>query len=203
MRRGRSTGCRTAAVLAMATAFRLLGAEAAHGATDARAGAVAREPAMQGAAAQETALLHTVNQERVKRGLEPLGACRSLSSAAREHSVEMRDRDRVGHDSRAGTSLLERACEAGFGRACRSGEKVAETVAAGQPDPSRVLAAWLASPGHRRIVLDPDLTLAGAGLAAGGRLERYWTMIYASGSDPSCSDARPSVRGATARSRPR
>lgn len=107
----------------------------------------------------------------------------------------MRDRDRVGHDSRKGTSLLERACDAGFGRACRSGESVAETVAAGQPDPSRVLAAWLASPGHRRIVLDPDLTLAGAGFARGGRLERYWTVLFARGTDPSCG-GRPAARRA-------
>ncbi len=142
-------------------------------------------------------MLRVVNQARAQRGLKPLSDCRSLARAARVHSAEMRDRDRVGHDSSAGTSLLERACGAGFGRACRSGESVAETVAAGQQDASRVLAAWLASPRHRRIVLDPDLTLAGAGYARGGRLDRYWTVIFASGTDPSCGTRRSSARSST------
>jgi uncharacterized protein YkwD len=152
-----------------------------------------------GASGEEAAVLRVVNQARAKRGLTALSACRSLARAAREHSTEMRDRDRVGHDSRGGTSLLERACGAGFGRACRSGESVAETVAAGQRDASRVLAAWLASPRHRRIVLDPDLNLAGAGYAHGGRLERYWTVIFASGTDPSCGARGTDLRGSRTR----
>jgi uncharacterized protein YkwD len=136
--------------------------------------------------AAEREILRLVNQERDRRGVAPLLACRSLAEAARKHSADMRDRDAVGHESRGGGSARQRMCDQGFEPACRLEVAIAETIAAGRSAPQSVLADWLASSRHRSILLDPALRRAGVGHASGGAYGHYWTVNLAAGADRSC-----------------
>jgi uncharacterized protein YkwD len=136
--------------------------------------------------AAEREILRLVNQERARRDVAPLVACRSLAKAAREHSADMRDRDEVSHESGDGASARERMCAQGFEPACRLAGAIAETVAAGRSAPKSVLADWLASSRHRGILLDPAFRRAGVGHASGGEFGHYWTVDLAASADPSC-----------------
>jgi hypothetical protein len=60
------------------------------------------------------------------------------------------------------------------------GGALGENIAAGQPSPSEVMAAWIASPGHRANIEDPSFRSIGVGVAQGG-IGPYWVQDFASG----------------------
>ena len=61
---------------------------------------------------------------------------------------------------------------------------MAENLAAGMARAEAVVKAWMASPGHRRNLLLPDIVEVGAGYVLrendGGqhRYRHYWTMTF-------------------------
>ncbi len=94
--------------------------------------------------------------ERRAHGLRSLHASRSLARAARRHAHDMARRKYFGHVTLHGRTVLDRVRVTGYGRRGR--------VAAGEnifyglrplPSPARVMADWMASPGHRQQVLNP------------------------------------------------
>jgi uncharacterized protein YkwD len=73
------------------------------------------------------------------------------------------------HDSPSGERFSMRIARAGWMRG-RSRWRVGETLAwgaGGRAAPRSIVAAWLASPEHRRIVLEPRFRVVGTGIAAG------------------------------------
>ncbi|WP_369139644.1 CAP domain-containing protein [Modestobacter versicolor] len=121
----------------------------------------------------EGQVLALVNVERTAAGCGPLAADAALAAVARAHSADMRDRGFFAHTDPGGVDPFARARAAGIGYAR------AENIAAGQPDASAVMAAWMASPGHRQNVLDCSLGRLGVGVAegAGGP---WWTQLFGS-----------------------
>ena len=57
---------------------------------------------------------------------------------------------------------------------------VAENIAAGYPSPEDVVEGWMNSQGHRKNILNPDLTHIGIGYyySNGSQYGHYWTQLF-------------------------
>ena len=120
--------------------------------------AVIPEPA--NAAGDGSALLAVMNEVRVAHGLRPLRADRRLERAARLHSATMLKTDTFYHGA-----FAARIRRVGV-RAPLVGENLAWGV--GRLSRARsIVRMWMASPGHRRNLLDPGYRLVGVGALRG------------------------------------
>ncbi len=81
----------------------------------------------------EANLIHYVNQERKRYGLQPLVVCPKLQLSARKHCQWM-----------ANSGLLQHTTA-----------PVAENIAMGQQNSKEVVRSWMNSPGHRFNILGP------------------------------------------------
>ena len=127
--------------------------------------------AAEAAPGPEGQVLELVNAERAAAGCAAVRADEGLAGVARGHSADMRDRDYFSHTDPDGLGPFERAAAAGVGHAR------AENIAAGQPDAAAVMAAWMASPGHRANILDCDLGALGVGVVTGPG-GPWWTQLF-------------------------
>ena len=124
-------------------------------------------------------LLSLINAERAKAHLGPFTTSDSLSLIADYHTSRMIEGNFFAH-----TDPYDRSTVSG-----RAGKfdypylKIGENLAAGQETPQQVVAEWLASEGHRKVLLDPDFREAGIGVLDGGRYGRYWTLMVATRAD--------------------
>lgn len=108
----------------------------------------------------ESSLLREMNRVRAAHGLGPLTADTRLTRAARSHSEEMIGSNIFDHGA-FGTRMVR------FNVTGRlAGENLAwGTGASGTAQ--GVVAAWLASPGHRANLLRPAFTRVGVGELVG------------------------------------
>jgi uncharacterized protein YkwD len=110
----------------------------------------------------DTQLLAAMNAERQAHGLRPLHRSPRLARAARDHARRL-----VAGRTFAHGDVMARVRDSGYGRGARdwrAGENLAWTQA---PTARAVVEAWLASPSHRRILLDPGFRDVGLGIADG------------------------------------
>lgn len=106
-----------------------------------------------------------VNAARLAHGLPALRPAGSLSLAGARHARAMARRDFFAHVSPGGSTPARRAARAGW-----RGGAIGETIAWGrgwQATARGVVRRWLASPGHRRVLLDGTLRAVGIGSARG------------------------------------
>jgi uncharacterized protein YkwD len=118
------------------------------------------------------ATLCLVNGERTQRGLSRLTARRELETAATRYGRQMVAQRFFDHVSPSGSTLVQRVRQTGYLRNA-SGWSLGENLAWGSGDlatPRAIVAAWMASPGHRANILRPRFRDAGIGLAAGAPL---------------------------------
>ncbi len=117
-------------------------------------------PASAGLSRTESSILREVNRVRAEHGLGLLRYDAHLERAARAHTTEMVRTDAFGHGA-FGSRLLQ------FGvAASTAGENLA--WGAGVRGSARSLvAAWLASPGHRANLLSRSFTRVGIGELTG------------------------------------
>jgi len=139
--------------------------QVAGSATTAGAGAaVARSGATAHAARHcRRRVLCLVNRRRVRHGVRPLRADGRLARAARRHARDMARRRYFAHQRSGGPSLRARTRRAGF-----RGRATGETIAWGcgqRGTPRATVRAWMASPGHRAVLLSGRYGRAGAGIA--------------------------------------
>jgi uncharacterized protein YkwD len=117
-----------------------------------------------------TATVCLVNLERTHRGLRRLRASAALRRSAQAYAADMAGRDFFAHTSPAGAGLLERVRGRGRyldgARSFRIGENLAWGAEA-RATPRSIVAAWMASPGHRANVLNPAFRESGLGLVLG------------------------------------
>jgi uncharacterized protein YkwD len=110
-----------------------------------------------------------INAERTRRGLAPLRQDGDLRHVARTHAADMVRRSYFSHVTPGGADFADRMRASGYGAGddyWHAGEALAwgtEQLAL----PAAVVSEWLASPPHRRIVLDPASRELGVGVAAG------------------------------------
>lgn len=140
-------------------------------------GAAPRASYAQNSASWRDRILGMVNQARAAAGLRLLRLSPQLTAAAQNYSRYMATAGFFGHVAPDGSSPWTRIEAAGFTGATAWGEN----IAAGQPDPQSVMAAWLNSPGHRENILYPNFTDIGVGItiAAGSRYHTYWVLDFA------------------------
>lgn len=106
-------------------------------------------------------LLGLHNRERAQHGLPPLRYDPGLSSQSLRHSQQQANARSMHHSK---------------------GTFAAENVAAGQRSEQEVVRDWMNSPGHRRNILDPNLSTVGFGQVAGPDGRIYWTAQFGRGS---------------------
>jgi uncharacterized protein YkwD len=108
----------------------------------------------------ESSLLTVMNQVRMAHGVQPLRADWRLERAARSHSSKMLSAGVFFHGA-----FDARIRSMGV-RAPRVGENLAWGV--GRQSRARaIVRSWLASPGHRRNLLDGGYRLVGVGALRG------------------------------------
>jgi uncharacterized protein YkwD len=77
------------------------------------------------------------------------------------------------HESPDGRQVWDRVEALGYRYAA-----VAENIAAGQNSAGEVVEGWMHSPGHRKNILNSDVTQIGVGHARGGEFGTYWTQVF-------------------------
>ncbi len=114
------------------------------------------------------ATLCLINRERLTRGERTLRPNRRLRRAAQAHSVSMAFGDYFEHDGPSGQTPLARLRDAGYISSSRVGYEVGENIAWGTlylATPRAIVAAWMASPGHRANILDARYRETGIGVS--------------------------------------
>ncbi|HEY2831354.1 MAG TPA: CAP domain-containing protein [Sporichthyaceae bacterium] len=117
----------------------------------------------------QTAINALVTTARLAHGCKPLKLNSKLNKSAQSHAKDMSKYDYFTHTSRDGTSWSKRIEKAGFKN------PGGENIAYGYPTAASVVQAWLASPGHRRNILDCNFKYIGVGYAAQGA---YWVQDF-------------------------
>ena len=112
--------------------------------------------------AVRAAMLSRVNAERRAAGLAPLAANPLLDRSAQRHAEDMLRRSYFSHKGLDGSTILERIKATGY-----PARTVGENIAEGQFSVDQVVEGWMASPGHRRNVLEKNFRELGLGLARG------------------------------------
>jgi len=109
-----------------------------------------------------------INDVRARHGLRALRPDSRLERAARRHSRDMVARRYFAHTSPSGLTPRVRIRASGWMRG-RPAWTIGETLAwrSGAATPGRIVRMWLASPGHRRVLLDGRYRAAGIGIADG------------------------------------
>jgi uncharacterized protein YkwD len=105
--------------------------------------------------AEEKLLFDDANRARAAAGVQPLMWDAALAAAAREHAVVMAHETLLSHQYPGELPMAERA-----GRAGAKFSLIAENVALG-PDAASIHDGWMHSPGHRKNILNPELTSVG------------------------------------------
>ena len=128
-------------------------------------------------------MVRLINLERRKAGLAPYKINPILTTSAINHSTVMRDENCFDHQCPGEASSAQRACNAGYRPYGWGACYIGETIAAGFQDPASVVAAWMASSGHRTILLHGKLREIGVGFVTGGTYGTYWTADLGSQPD--------------------
>jgi hypothetical protein len=111
--------------------------------------------------ADEKFLLDATNRERAAAGLQPLKWDDALASAARQHAQLMEHENFLLHQLPGESPLDQRLAQAGAKFAM-----VAENIAVG-PNPESIHDGWMHSPGHRKNILNAELTAIGIATTRG------------------------------------
>jgi uncharacterized protein YkwD len=106
------------------------------------------------------ALLKAINSARVAQGLVPLKLEPHLVLAARRYSRVLARTSQLSHTA-LGRDVGQRLAAAGY-----RGQAFGEDLAVGM-SAEQTVAAWLASPMHRQVLLSAQFTRVGLGVAHG------------------------------------
>jgi uncharacterized protein YkwD len=103
------------------------------------------------------AVVCLVNRERAAHGEVPLQANDRLEQAAQSHTESMAFGNYFDHTGPGGDTALSRMRASGYIYSSRIGFEVGENIGWGtlwEGTPRAVVAAWMASTGHRENILD-------------------------------------------------
>lgn len=117
-----------------------------------------------------------VNATRAQYGLRPVVLDTTLSCAARSWSKRVWRLNICTHvDPVTGQQFWQRVELCG-GRLTRGGWEI---VACGYPDINTAITGWLRSPSHRAVLLNPNVSTIGIGVAGPNftQSERFYTIV--------------------------
>jgi uncharacterized protein YkwD len=105
----------------------------------------------------------------------PLTWNSALAAAAERHSGDMAGADFFSHTGSDGTTIGDRAPDAGY-----SFYVVGENIAAGYETAINVLVAWLNSPGHCVNIMSPLYEDYGSSIVTNAHsyYNIYWTQVF-------------------------
>jgi len=116
-----------------------------------------------------SATLCLVNQERTSRGEAPLQPNAHLQQSAQSHTESMAFGDYFEHDGPGGDTPLSRMIAAGYLSSRNRGYEIGENIGWGTLSlgtPRAIVAAWMASPGHRANILDTNFRDTAVGVSS-------------------------------------
>jgi len=116
-----------------------------------------------------------VSAYRAENGLDPVRLDSRLMDAARSQALAMGRRDKIGHN--VAGSLAKRVSAAGYDWGA-----TAENLGAGYPTLEAAVDGWKRSAGHRRNLLNPNVTeigIAAVSTPPGSRYRNYWALVLA------------------------
>ena len=116
----------------------------------------------------ERAVFDLFNIEREKHGLQPLQWDAEVSVVASAHSADMSRRGYFSHENPEGATPSDRVRAAGINYMYAG-----EVLARAYKTPESVVAAWMASPSHRKVILSNYATRVGIGIVG-----EYWTADF-------------------------
>jgi len=128
----------------------------------------AMAPSTYDVAQVRAATLCLVNRERAAHGERPLRWNDRLVAAAQSHTESMAFDGYFNHVGPAGETPLSRMRRVGYIYSSHIGFEVGENIAWGSlwlGTPNSVVAAWMASPGHRANILDANYRETGIGVS--------------------------------------
>jgi uncharacterized protein YkwD len=114
-------------------------------------------------------VLCLVDRERTGHGESALRPDARLEQAAQAHTEDMALTDYFEHVSPTGGTLLSRVRAAGYVHGAQMGYAIGENLGFGTlwlATPRAIVAAWMASPGHRANILDASFRDTGIGVSA-------------------------------------
>ena len=149
--------------------FGLLAAPAGAAQAERCPGALDVPTSQEGLSNAAGAIVCLVNAERTSRGLKPLRRDSDLAQAARRHAADMARRNYFAHVTPGGEDLGDRLRDAGYGDpgdGWRAGENLGWGTG-NRATPNSLVDEWLASPAHKRNMLENSFRELGVGVAAG------------------------------------
>jgi len=108
---------------------------------------------------------------RASADLPALAPDAKLEKAALRQAAYMAQTGRMEHTTGFGRDFAARMKRDGVAA------PAAENLAHGRMELERLFAMWMASPGHRRNMLDPRFSHYGLAHAAAGDGQRYWALV--------------------------
>jgi uncharacterized protein YkwD len=115
-----------------------------------------------------------INTYRASKGLKPLRLNDKLAEAAKEHSQDLAQHDRISHYGSDGSDPLVRVQRTGY-----PVHLAAENVGTGQASLAEVIKGWQDSPGHNENLLLQDAEEMGIALVVQPHTEykTFWTLV--------------------------
>lgn len=117
-----------------------------------------------------------VNKARASEGLPALSSHPILERTAQAYAEDMATRGFFSHDDPEGGTPRERILEGGYKKPscdCSWVYGTGENLAKGQDTAEKVMADWLASPGHRKNILSADYEDIGIGF-----FDEHWVQHF-------------------------
>lgn len=115
-------------------------------------------------------VIELTNEARSQNGESPVQLDNELAEAAQRKSEDMKENNYFSHTSPTYGSAADMLQEFDI-----EFTKASENIAAGQASPQEVVEGWLNSEGHRRNILDSEVTHIGVGYTPDGS---YWTQLF-------------------------
>lgn len=132
--------------------------------------------------AVSAAVLHQAIEVRTAYGYSSLRPETELYNAAQTHTEDMYNRKFFDHITPEGIGPRERVAEYNDAPYRKLGENLWRTWGVHEwnvhTTAQTVIQGWLDSPGHKRVLLDPDFSTGGVA-ARGDADELFVTMLYA------------------------
>lgn len=117
-----------------------------------------------------------VNDARRKENLPSLSWNPTLATTAQAYAEDMATRGFFSHDDPEGGAPRDRILKGGYTKPscnCSWVYGTGENLAHGQDTPEKVMADWLASPGHRANIMSEDFEDIGIGYA-----DEHWVQHF-------------------------
>lgn len=115
-------------------------------------------------------VVQLTNEAREEQGLQPLKLSKEVSEVAQDKSEDMAENEYFSHTSPTYGTPFDMLKEYNVDY-----RTAAENIAKGQKTPESVVDGWLNSSGHRKNIMNENMTEIGIGYSESGN---YWTQMF-------------------------